>query len=383
MELIEDRKNQKVAANLLAEIKRLNEKLAALASTISRDVADGQGELKNEFSRKFSTMETAFKSQAAKYEQLDLKVARDVANGLKAQEDRMETLNRKLVDELAKQKSKLNETSEALAAFEKNLELGRNKMDTTINAEIQRRKLHEKSLLNKISAVEDRLNSYVGNLRNSIQQIKSGKENVEIPTIDFDGLRREMEAIAADKGKMNMEGLLMLEQRMARAQSELQQDRKKISHELATLESSSDVEKLRNQVKNLSTLNDQMKHTQEVIRDKVDKQIPKDLNDLAAKTDNITQHLTDRLDKEEEERFLAIKELQEAFQKLQINDGAGNGKASSNTVQVRRELDECKVAIKKLAESVTTVKNVLDKKITDESRKREAEFGRLSSSMKG
>ncbi|KAK6030452.1 hypothetical protein OSTOST_03411 [Ostertagia ostertagi] len=253
-------------------------------------------------------------------------------------------------------------------------------MDTTINAEIQRRKLHEKSLLSKISAVEDRLNSYVGNLRNSIQQIKSGKENVEIPSIDFDGIRREMEAIAADKGKMNMEGLLMLEQRMARAQSELQQDRKKISQELANLESSSDVEKLRNQVKNLSTLNDHMKNTQELIRDKVDKQIPKDLNDLAAKTDNITQHLADRLDKEEEERFLAIKELQEAFQKLQINDGsAANGKASSNNAQVRRELDECKVAIKKLAESVTTVKNVLDKKITDESRKREAEFGRLSS----
>lgn len=31
-------------------------------------------------------------------------------------------------------------------------------------------------------------------------------------------------------------------------------------------------------------------------------------------------------------------------------------------------MDECKTAIKKLAESVTTVKNVLDKKITDETR---------------
>ncbi len=36
--------------------------------------------------------------------------------------------------------------------------------------------------------------------------------------------------------------------------------------------------------------------------------------------------------------------------------------------QLSRDVDECKVAIKKLAESVTTVKNVLDRKINEEIR---------------
>lgn len=36
---------------------------------------------------------------------------------------------------------------------------------------------------------------------------------------------------------------------------------------------------------------------------------------------------------------------------------------------MKRDVDECKIAIKKLAESVTTVKNVLDKKITDETKR--------------
>ena len=36
---------------------------------------------------------------------------------------------------------------------------------------------------------------------------------------------------------------------------------------------------------------------------------------------------------------------------------------------LRRDVDECKVAIKKLAESLTTVKNVLDRKIMEEVRR--------------
>ena len=36
---------------------------------------------------------------------------------------------------------------------------------------------------------------------------------------------------------------------------------------------------------------------------------------------------------------------------------------------LKRDVEECKIAIKKLAESVTTVKNVLDRKIIDEIRR--------------
>lgn len=39
-----------------------------------------------------------------------------------------------------------------------------------------------------MTEIEDRLNTYVGNLTNSINQIKSGKENVKIPSLDIDGV---------------------------------------------------------------------------------------------------------------------------------------------------------------------------------------------------
>jgi hypothetical protein len=74
---------------------------------------------------------------------------------------------------------------------------------------------------------------------------------------------------------------------------------------------------------------------------------------------------------------LAIKELQDAYGKISVN-GKGKGKETPNSARsgtpstpssLRRDIDECKIAIKKLAESVTTVKNVLDRRIQEEIRK--------------
>lgn len=71
-------------------------------------------------------------------------------------------------------------------------------------------------------------------------------------------------------------------------------------------------------------------------------------------------------------RYLAIKELQEAYNKIstgKVVGAAGIDGTGANSSQLKRDIDECKVAIKKLAESISTVKNVLDKKIQDEIRK--------------
>lgn len=70
-------------------------------------------------------------------------------------------------------------------------------------------------------------------------------------------------------------------------------------------------------------------------------------------------------------RYLAIKELQDAYNKLTSGKliAAGADSPSPGNNQLKRDIDECKVAVKKLAESITTVKNVLDRKILDEVRR--------------
>lgn len=50
------------------------------------------------------------------------------------------------------------------------------------------------------------------------------------------------------------------------------------------------------------------------------------LNELSAKADNIKHQLNSRIDKEEEERYMAIKELQEAVSQMQTSGAMGPGR---------------------------------------------------------
>lgn len=53
----------------------------------------------------------------------------------------------------------------------------------------------------------------------------------------------------------------------------------------------------------LDDLLDDVERVQDRVRDKVERQIPQDLNELSAKVDNVKQQLTHRIDQEEEERL--------------------------------------------------------------------------------
>lgn len=55
-----------------------------------------------------------------------------------------------------------------------------------------------------------------------------------------------------------------------------------------------------------------------------------------------------------------------------MGDGGGGGKAgaaaAASNPALEKDVEECKIGIKKLAEAVTTVKNVLDRRINEEAR---------------
>uniref|UniRef100_A0A915EC58 Uncharacterized protein n=1 Tax=Ditylenchus dipsaci TaxID=166011 RepID=A0A915EC58_9BILA len=280
---------------------------------------------------------------------------------------------------------------------------------STLDAEMQKRnderKLHEKGLLNTIDDVELRLNNYLSSLSKTVDEVKLGVDNIRIPVLDTDAVNfpkkhiekfvfnknpveKDMESIAADKTKLSMEGLLKLEERISRIQHGLSRDRRELHYKLGEAIEKDVSKKLMKHVGKLDSLMEEIEEAQRQIRDKVERQIPEDLTELSSKVDNLKAQLTQRVDQEEEERYLAIKELQEAYGKIAsgasgISDPGGPGSNSGpvTSTTLKRDVEECKVAIKKLAESVTTVKNVLDRKVQEEIRKREQDVEVLSSRL--
>lgn len=83
--------------------------------------------------------------------------------------------------------------------------------------------------------------------------------------------------------------------------SALNRDRRELQYKLnETAENRNS--RVKNQITKLDDLLDDVERAQDRVRDKVERQIPQDLNELSAKVDNVKQQLTQRIDQEEEER---------------------------------------------------------------------------------
>jgi uncharacterized protein (DUF342 family) len=83
--------------------------------------------------------------------------------------------------------------------------------------------------------------------------------------------------------------------------------------------------KLKVQLEKLDDLVAEIERSQAAIRDRVEHQIPADLEEMEAKLENTKAQLMQRIDLEEEERFLGIKELQEAYGRLAAGGTIGIG----------------------------------------------------------
>lgn len=140
------------------------------------------------------------------------------------------------------------------------------------------RKLHEKGLLSKVNEVEEKLSNYLTGLSKSVEDARAGKENIKMPSLDTDALRREMESISADKNKMSMEGLLKLEEKISRIQQGLNRDRKAMVDTLSDVSDKGQINKVRAQVNKLDEIMDEVEKTQDRVRDKVERQIPEDVS---------------------------------------------------------------------------------------------------------
>uniref|UniRef100_A0A914XM10 Uncharacterized protein n=1 Tax=Plectus sambesii TaxID=2011161 RepID=A0A914XM10_9BILA len=382
------RKGDMDSAKLSEEAKRLNDKIQLITNEVTRNMTEREQRMRDENQQKYQTLEKAIKAELDARLQYEKDVRQFLDERYRAYNEELEALKALQQTDKAKYKERFQKLNEALAVLERHLEQGNKKMDRIVAAEIQSRKLHEKGLLAKMGDVEDRLAGYLGGLNRAIDEAKAGNENVKMPLLDTDALHREMEAIAADKHKLSMEGLLKLEEKMSRVHQGLQRDKRELQDRIEEGSGDTDsVAKIKHQLRKLDDVQEDLEKAHERIRDKVERQIPQDLNELSAKCENIKHQLNTRIDKEEEERYLAIKELQDAISKMRnrpgrdIGGGAGGVVSGPANEQLARDVDECKVAIKKLAESVTTVKNVLDRKLNEEIRTREKDSEKLNAAV--
>ncbi|KHN80598.1 hypothetical protein Tcan_10919 [Toxocara canis] len=188
----------------------------------------------------------------------------------------IEAIRSTQMEDNSKYKERFTKINEALAALEKHLEMGNKKVDKIITADIQMRRTHEKGLLAKANEMDERVTKYMDALKRRVDDVNTGKRNVQLPAFDADALRREMESIAADKNKISMEGLLKLEEKMSNMQKAFIREHDEIVRKLHDANDADQSEELKMQMKKLDEVKNSMEMANKRLHDKVERQIPND-----------------------------------------------------------------------------------------------------------
>jgi hypothetical protein len=212
------RRNDLNKEQLNEEAKRLNDRIQLITNEVAKNINDREQRIRDDLMQKYNGVQMSLKSQFDARLEQENENQRRLDERHQIQNNQLNELRSLIQQDKGKNKDRFQKVNEALSALENKLELGNKKIDKIMNAEIQSRRLHERGLLGKVNNMEERLNSYLNNLSTAVDEVRAGNENVKLPSLDLEALRREMEAISADKNKMSMEGLLKLEEKISRMQ---------------------------------------------------------------------------------------------------------------------------------------------------------------------
>ncbi|VDD89997.1 unnamed protein product [Enterobius vermicularis] len=409
-------KKNRELEELRTETTKMDENFQRRLSELEKKINDGEARYKDNFRREKRTLDSDFRnnlsSQKEAIEKLQAKEGRDMEACTKSVQD----LKNLFETEKRSVGEHLEQLEKDFSNFKKKLKSESEKLNTVLTADIKTRRTHENGILAKMDYMETQLREYFDSLAKNMNQ---SSVNSKGATPDLNALRREMEGIAADKSKMSMEGLLKLEEKIRKINKDFARNNREFQKKLQKANENEFTANLKREVAKINNLEREMEDTRRKLTEKIETQIPQDLNELTAKTNHIKQQLNERIDKVEEENFRAVNDLREkqnarneAMQNRNrsVSGNAGGKRSNSDPNRtsasgrrpnsdpskqtasrsdpetslaaikpLKKDFEQYKIAVKKLAESVTTVKNVLERKIVEEKEKREKAVEELAS----
>uniref|UniRef100_A0A0N5BLA9 Viral A-type inclusion protein n=1 Tax=Strongyloides papillosus TaxID=174720 RepID=A0A0N5BLA9_STREA len=252
----------------------------------------------------------------------------------------------------------------------------------------RKRTRHEEIIMNKLLKLEGDLNSYLNLKMKEAEEIdnniNSNKNNSRLgskhsrtsestvnPEMDLEKIRAELMTIVNSKSKLTYQATLIVEEKVINLQERLNNFRKELTYKLGTKQlDDPKIIELQKQMESVNSVLEDMEKVQKNMKEKLDDELPSNIEEMSMKMKNALNLIGRRITQEEEERYLAVKELQEVYDsmlmeyKSSFNDIQKKNKKMKDEVDdMKNDLDSCKVAIKKLAESMMVFKSNLENQL--------------------
>ncbi|XP_074648351.1 coiled-coil domain-containing protein 154-like isoform X2 [Tubulanus polymorphus] len=347
-----------------AERLRLHNRIAELVEECSRKILSKEIKLREETQEKYLEVERLVHTEQ--------KLRLDYERMLREENERRWESLKKIADDeliiikesLRTDRNKCNDNSkrldESVGLLEKQIEEIKKQLDRVITAEIQSRKQHEKQIVERVDNLQDKLSLATGTLQEAI-----GGVNAKVDALAV-RIRKDLSDAIEERQQSAIRQLNDMDTRLLSLNVKISQIEDKLE---SRIQAASNVmsENIREKVEAISRWQENMSANLKQLQE-LQTKLPTDVYELNQKYNLLNGDLSARISSEIDNRVSDVESIRRELEKLNAKPSDGPS---------REDLDNLQASIRKLAESIQTVKTVLGMKIQSEQKLRVDEVKEL------
>ncbi|XP_036360183.1 coiled-coil domain-containing protein 154-like isoform X3 [Octopus sinensis] len=363
-------------------IQRLQNQLQDSIEEISQRLHQKEMAIRDELQEKFLQLERLCQQERTHRTELERSLKGDTERIAQSHKQRYTTELQNLVDTVKADKSKTKETlqklNEGIQLLEQTFDNNKKRLEKIVSAEIHSRKTHEKATTDKFYEVQEKIQIATIHIQQNLGEVKGRLEDY------MNKIQKEVLDIIQEKTDATTRALADLDARLNLEKERIQNVEESIEEQIANvLKNIPNPEDLKQKVEINEHQISQISQTQEDYTKELrgyKRQIenfPNEIYSLDERLKLLKAEIESRVSTEAQIRLENIEKIQQQL--------ASMPKQSAQQPIVpyatEKDIENCQNSIKRLAESVQTVKTVLGMKIQSEQKLRVSEVKSLQNEL--
>lgn len=344
---------------------KLHSKLTETMDEMNKRLLTKEIKLREEIQEKHLQLEKVFQAEHEKRSEHERKIREENekrwAALKKMSDEEMHNVKEALKSERGKNKESIQKLDESISLVEKQLQEQKRQSDKIIAAEIKSRKDHERRTLENVEHVQEKLQVATATLQQAIGGVNGHLVNHQ------DKLRKEMKAMIEAS-----------EQGTTRAMTDMDVRLQSMKQKVGNLEEALDsrvaeatallAQNIREKVESISLWQDVTSQTIRELNQSI-QHMPNDIFAIEEKQKLLRSEMESRVTSEAESRIRDVENLKHELAQLQ--------QRKQPQAATKEDVEEVSAQVRRLAESMQTIKTVLGMKIQSEQKLRADDTKRL------
>ncbi|XP_014780441.2 coiled-coil domain-containing protein 154 [Octopus bimaculoides] len=363
-------------------IQRLQNQLQDSIEEMSQRLHQKEMAIRDELQEKFLQLERLCQQERTHRTELERSLKGDTERIAQSHKQRYTTELQNLIDTIKADKSKTKETlqklNEGIQLLEQTFDNNKKRLEKIVSAEIHSRKTHEKATTDKFYEVQEKIQIATIHIQQNLGEVKGRLEDY------MNKIQKEVLDIIQEKTDATTRALADLDARLNLEKERIQNVEESIEEQIANvLKNIPNPEDLKQKVEINEHQISQISQTQEDYTKELrgyKRQIenfPNEIYSLDERLKLLKAEIESRVSTEAQIRLENIEKIQQQLASMPTR----SAQQPIVPYATEKDIENCQNSIKRLAESVQTVKTVLGMKIQSEQKLRVSEVKSLQNEL--